>query len=291
MQKLSGRIRVSWPSAGESHEELFPKSINMNETKFRHNERRHENQSGTESLRGPIIMHERQTNSKPPSLVVGESIKSHFESRYGDTCDLRGIKIVGHQEYSNEFVHRGKMFLAGKESQYTTFTPSVKQFHGTANLLSEPSTRISQHWTGKTRANPSESDLYEIETLMKRKLRLLSTEQQRNGIPISSHGDKYYKEADRERNFFKQGGLIPGSSIALRKPDKSEIRKRDDGGANSSITKPKLSFKEKQDKEYLENDLKQLRELNNSYERLGQEVPSWEKKTGFYLVKPEDENY
>ena len=97
------------------------------------------------------------------------------------------------------------MFLAGKESQYTTFTPSVKQFHGTANLLSEPSTRISQHWTGKTRANPSESDLYEIETLMKRKLRLLSTEQQRNGIPISSHGDKYYKEVDA---YYEKASLL-----------------------------------------------------------------------------------
>ena len=263
----------------------------MTETKFRFNERRHDNDRGCESMQGPIIVKNIHSNSKPPSIVTGESIKTHFDPRYGDTSDLRGIRIVGHQEYSEEFAHRGKMYLPGKDTGYAKFSPSVRQYHGIANMPSEPTTQISQHWTGKTRVSPGESDLYEIESIMNRKQRLLSHEQQRNDIPTSNKGDKYYREADRERDFYKKGGLIPGSCIALRESGKVELRKKESGNMGSTSKRSTLSFTEKRQRELLNSELLQLKELNNCSERLGQEVPSWEKKTGQYLVKPEDENY
>ena len=58
-----------------------------------------------------------------------------------------------------------------------------------------------------------------------------------------------------------------------------------------ATSKTKLSFREKQDKELLDNELKQLRDLDNSFEHLGQEISSWEGRTGSYLIRPEDENY
>ena len=40
--------------------------------------------------------------------------------------------------------------------------------------------------------------------------------EQRNGLPMSSLGDKNYKHPDYTPNFFKEGGLIAGSTNQLR---------------------------------------------------------------------------
>ena len=263
----------------------------MDGKKFTHRERRHKNSTGFESLQGPIVLDNRSMSNKPPSIVLGESIKAHFDGQYGGSSDLRGIKIVGHKEYSNEVINRGKMYLKGKDTEHCKFVPSVKQFHGIATKSSEPSNQISRDWTGKTRINPNESDIYNVESIMSRKHRLLSNEEQRNDIPCTSKGDKYYKEVDRERDFYKKGGLIPGSCIAGRGTSKTEIAKKDSHGIGNGTSKAKLSFKEKKDKELMDNELKELKDLNNSSAHLGQEILSWEMRTGSYLVRPEDENY
>ena len=125
---------------------------------------------------------------------------------------------------------------------------------------------------------------------MGRKQRLSSNDQQRNDIPAVSLGDKYYKEVDRERNFFESGGLISGACITARKA-KSRLGRESSADSLHYISKPMSTYQEKKQNELLENELKQLRDLNNCSERLGQEIPSWERKTGLYLVNPEDENF
>lgn len=263
----------------------------MSQSKFRHNERRHDVIQEFESLSGSTVIDVKQLNDRPSSLILGGSIRAQFDPKYGGSSDLRGIKIVGHQEYCNDVVHRGKMYIPAKEPKNHEFTPSVKQFHGAKDLPSEPLTSLSKDWKTKARLSSSESGMHDIDGIMGRKQRTSSSEQQRNDIPYVSQGDKYYKEVDRERHFFKNGGLIPGSCIALRKTVKPDIRLKDDSKQANSNLKPTLTYKEKKVKELLDNELKQLRELNNASERLGQGVPSWEQKTGFYLVTPEDENF
>ena len=55
-----------------------------------------------------------------------------------------------------------------------------------------------------------------VERAMNRKKRINSLEQQRNFFKINNQGDKNYRYADCSENFFKEGGLIPGSTNKIR---------------------------------------------------------------------------
>lgn len=256
----------------------------MIETHFRHNEKKHDSMGEFVSLQGSLVLDERNITRKPPSIVMGESIRSYYEPKYGDTHDSRGIKIVGHQEYSTSFRNRGKKYLGENETPHNKFTPSVKQFHGISNLPSAPASHISQHWTGKTRVNPVQSDVFELEQVMNRKQRILTYEDRRNNVATVSRGDKYYKNADRERDFYKQGGLIPGSCISNSRGNIG-FKKISGDLKKNLTTKSFLTFEEKNERAILDNELQQLHALNNPVpNRLGLEEPSWEKRTGFYLV-------
>lgn len=246
----------------------------MNETKFHFNERRHVTHYKVDKF----------LSLKPESIVLGESIRGHYEEKFSLSNGPRGIRIVeGRQEYSKDFVDRGKKYLELKETPSSTFSPSVRQFHGTANLPSEAATKLSKEWSSKSRvtAIAIKSNDYNLENIMNRKQRIPSLDQRRNNVPLGNEGDKYYKDADRERDFYKTEGLISGSTIALKKSGKIELRKTDDfhNKNSSSITfGSRLTYKEKQKKNDLDDDLQQLRALNNISLRLGQEVPSWEKR-------------
>lgn len=47
---------------------------------------------------------------------------------------------------------------------------------------------------------------------MTQKQRVNTMYDQRNGLPMASLGDKNYKSPDYIPNFFKEGGLIAGST-------------------------------------------------------------------------------
>lgn len=264
--------------------------MEIHQSKFRHCEKRHGNAVDFESLRGPIVVEEKHLNDRPSSILLGGSIRAQYEAKYGSSSERRGIKIVSRQDAPEDVRHHGKMYIPAKVTKDHEFVPSVKQFHSIKDPTSA-SFMVNKGWTGKIRLTSSTSELHGIEDAMGRKQRLTSEEHRRNDIPAVSRGDKYYKEADRERDFFKSGGLIPGASIAASKT-KTQLGK--DLNASSSHpchSKPPQTYQEKRRKELLSDELKQLRDLNNCSERLGQEIPSWEQKTGLYLVKPEDESY
>jgi hypothetical protein len=264
----------------------------MIDTRIHINERKHDSMGEFVSLKGPIVSGEREGSRKPSSLVMGESIRGHHEPRYGDTSDFRGIRIVEHQEYSSSFINRGKKYLGEKDAPHDKFTPCIKQFHGIANLPSAPASRISQNWTGKTRVGDVKSDVFGLEQTMNRKQRIPSYEDKRNNLASVSRGDKYYKNADRERDFYKKGGLIPGSCISVRSSGKLEPNRKEENTKVNLSTKSLLTFEQKNEKAILDNELQQLHALNNPVaNRLGLLEPSWERKTGFYMVMPEDENY
>lgn len=57
---------------------------------------------------------------------------------------------------------------------------------------------------------------YLQEEKMGKKKKVLTMYEQRNGMPLKSLGDKIYKAPDYQPNFFKEGGLITGSSNVAR---------------------------------------------------------------------------
>ncbi len=74
---------------------------------------------------------------------------------------------------------------------------------------------------------------------MQAKLRVLGLEGQRNGVGVSSLGDKSYKYPEYESNFYKAGGLIAGATgFRLRSGDNSLP---DPSKLKSIFTKPMWS--------------------------------------------------
>ena len=67
----------------------------------------------------------------------------------------------------------------------------------------------------KTNFVKSSSEI-NIEKIMNRKRRINSLEQQRNYYKIINRGDKNYRYVDCTEDFFKKGGLIPGSTNIIR---------------------------------------------------------------------------
>ena len=65
-------------------------------------------------------------------------------------------------------------------------------------------------------ANQKSTGEYNQEKVMTQKQRIKTLVEQRNGLPMSSLGDKNYKHPDYTPNFFKDGGLIAGSTNQLR---------------------------------------------------------------------------
>ena len=59
----------------------------------------------------------------------------------------------------------------------------------------------------------------DVSHAMNRKKRILSLEMQRNYYKLLNPGDKNYRYADCSVDFFKEGGLIPGSSNRIRISD------------------------------------------------------------------------
>lgn len=65
-------------------------------------------------------------------------------------------------------------------------------------------------------ANKGSSKEYTAEEMMTQKKRVATLYDQRNGMPMRSGGDKNYKYPDYTPGFFKEGGLVAGSSNQLR---------------------------------------------------------------------------
>lgn len=47
---------------------------------------------------------------------------------------------------------------------------------------------------------------------MQQKIKILGLEDQRNGLRVTSMGDKIYKYPEYASSFYHSGGLIPGST-------------------------------------------------------------------------------
>ena len=93
------------------------------------------------------------------------------------------------------------------------------------------------------------ADEYDMESYMNRKQRPgRSIESMRNGIPVAVPGDRAFKKVEHEPGYYAKGGLIPGSSIQLRKSAKPEMR----GGEEATkVTKNHLNYLTKKNREEL----------------------------------------
>ena len=112
---------------------------------------------------------------------------------------------------------------------------------------------------------PTENE-HVVEEDMGQKKHVEGFEGKRNELPFKSLGDKPYKFSDESSGFFKEGGLIPGSTH----PEKMEKK----GTGNTKIVdyyatldvskkfmKKGMTWKEKQKQDELEQDKKAVNDL------------------------------
>ena len=82
--------------------------------------------------------------------------------------------------------------------------------------------------TGK-RIQDHSTDEYNFHiTQIGRKIRIPTLEAQRNGLEARSLGDKHYKKAEHSSGFYKEGGLITGSTIVHRVPHQGKSAANND---------------------------------------------------------------
>lgn len=82
--------------------------------------------------------------------------------------------------------------------------------------------------TGK-RIQDAQTTEYDFHvTHLGRKIRVEGLEAQRNGLEVRSLGDKHYKIPEQSTGFYKEGGLIPGSTVANRIPHQGKSAANND---------------------------------------------------------------
>ena len=119
-----------------------------------------------------------------------------------------------------------------------------------------------------------------LEKMIGRKKRILNIQQQRNGMKLRSPGDKYYRTAEQFPTYYKDGGLIPGSTIAINY-NRTQSRKAYNFYETLELKKPILDRKK-----LWENKLKQ-EELDFDKNYVEKNILKWEKN----ILNDFDPNY
>ena len=101
---------------------------------------------------------------------------------------------------------------------------------------------------------------------MARKKRINSLEERRNFFKIVNPGDKNFRYVDCSTDFFKEGGLIPGSTNILRYSinyNKVKNNIYENMNLNVRSLSPEKIYDNKLEKELKESDVKYVSDLEN----------------------------
>jgi hypothetical protein len=133
---------------------------------------------------------------------------------------------------------------------------------------------------------------FSLERQMGGKKRIWTIEQKRNGIEFRIPGDKYYKASEQFPTYYKEGGLIPGSTIATNF-NKTRSKTSYNFYETMDLTKPTLNknkiWENKLKNENLYFDKKYVEQYISSWEKniLNDFDPNYSKKKN----EPEVENF
>ena len=178
------------------------------------------------------------------TTLIDDNGKKRFDARYSDTEQFKpSCKLISHKEHDDQYDPRGKKYLPGQGYCAREIENQKKRYiESEATRRSETAVLPSVTWTTKKtvlmeNGNPAykkESKDFDMESYMCQKQRIKSEFQQRNFIGTAAPGDKAYYEADREPGFYAKGGLVIGSTIAIKKSGKPTLKKNE-ANANKSL--------------------------------------------------------
>lgn len=242
MLPIETESRMQWPG--------------IESKKFRLKERTHIRPQGEFELVNPEILPVLGRKHYPPRRGVpddGRPKMKTFPDKMALTDDRKkpeNVKII-------------KQFITEKK-------PRAERLHIKSSEAGHyEDLHIGIHTYGNiTQQNPHE---FTLEKKMGLKRSVRSLEQMRNGLPVKFLGDKPYGHPDYSKDYFRDGGLVPGANIGLHKSNKKYNDNYDETIKNMSKIKRdpnKLTWKEKEKKDARQEDLNALDEL-----------ASWEQNT------------
>ena len=190
------------------------------------------------------------------------SVKTFPHIHNRDSVSQGGISTVKKIEYiptQRKYRHHQKLHLISKETLNYVHKSSIRNFD-VANATSQSEQHISKQMGEKK----------PIEYL----------ESMRNGLGLNSLGDKIYKNPDYAPNFFKEGGLIAGSSIKERKapPDSYNLPKH----IKFPLNPDRITWKDKEKMDAIIEEKKAVKELED-WEKttLKESNPKWRDPDAF----------
>lgn len=142
--------------------------------------------------------------------------RRHYEEKFDRQADYRHIQRVGNaiarKEPKTESVKMINFEPIPKKD-----APERRHLRDAHDSLLGPThDNPKQGLLPFAQANKKSAKEYKQETVMTQKKRIMDLYDQRNGLALQSLGDKNYKHPDYEPGFFKDGGLITGSTNTLK---------------------------------------------------------------------------
>jgi hypothetical protein len=201
--------------------------------------------------------------------------RRHFDGMYSLCEEFKpGCRLVSHRlsGFSDLEANRGRKYISPSNNGGQEIANIQRKHSNASQRLSDASALIRIGWTRKHNvlqdggipAALRESNEYDMESYMNRKQRIRSELQQRNDIPVAIPGDRPFRDADREPGFYAKGGLIPGSSIQMRKSAKPTFKKKPEesvGADKSKAQKSTMSYEQRQEILERDYDRKQVTDL------------------------------
>lgn len=183
--------------------------------------------------------------------------KQNRESNWTEQVTLKKMAYIPPQK---RYGHKEKRHLAQTASASLMPKPVIRTFE-TAN---QPSTKT-----------------HELEIQMGRKGLIEPLFGTRNDIPVASMGDKSYKYPEYAPGFYKEGGLIPGSSMPN---DKVKKYKRDIKKVKGTLFPGRLTWKQKEEIAQRQDEVKAVLDLGDWEKTTLKEAnPKWRDPDDFEL--------
>mmetsp|Transcript_12238 Transcript_12238/g.12320 ORF Transcript_12238/g.12320 Transcript_12238/m.12320 type:complete len:289 (-) Transcript_12238:83-949(-) len=265
-------------------------------------------------LPGPVLDTQLVRDDRYGSVVIGEKGRSHYQVPYGKEDEFKpNLKQVSYLDHSGDQILRGVRSYPQKVENNPILAPEAPQTRPLMRLVPEARGHVSGDnempagWVYRNKvirsdgipAAANRSEEYNIEPTMSRKTRVDGLLGKRGNIPLARLGDKAYTSPEQSSGFYKENGLIPGSSITFRssKGKGSHIISRENpaavaAGVSETLFPPSLAgpahYNEKKKKQDMNYDMEQVKALTESGISMGQKVLSWEQRTG--LITADDDS-
>lgn len=207
-----------------------------------------------------------------PSIVIGEKGRRRFPPMYSTVQESKGGKRHITPPKRSNTPPRGKRYIPHHQSSGEINMQSKKHLFDASMKRSDSTDLPKVGWTKKGRvmdetgvpAGQKESEVYQLESTMNRKQRIVADIDKRNGIPTAKSGDLPFRASEQASGFFESGGLIPGSTNVLRQSAKPTMKKNENSSAQVATKKLEATYGKMKARLELDYDVAQVKSLTVS---------------------------